>query len=117
MGAQPLQLYARLTSTQGLETEAKALQAQMKNLNPNSPEYIYDELQLQREEMVLQLQKEHPDLNPQTLAGDQALGRLLAQNPAYQSIQEQITALIDAYPSECTTWGIPMSSDVVTFPV
>jgi hypothetical protein len=109
MSVQPLSMCAILVSNQGMQEEINELKSQMQGLQPGSPEYEYDQLQLQREQIDLQIRQENPDLDPQTLAGSEALEQLMAQDPRYQAIQEDIEAFTRAYGSEASSWGIPMA--------
>jgi DNA repair exonuclease SbcCD ATPase subunit len=110
MSVQPLSMCAILVSNQGMQEEINKLKSQMQGLQPGSPEYEFDQLQLQREQLEQQIRQENPSLDPQTLAGNEALEQLIAQDPHYQAIQGEIEALTRAYPSEATSWGIPMAS-------
>ena len=105
-----LHMYAILPSNTGLQSEISALESQMQGLQPDSPEYEYDQLQLEREQIELQARQDNPNLDPQTLAGSEALAQILAQNPDYASIEQKISALLRENPSECTSWGIPMDT-------
>jgi hypothetical protein len=44
-----LHLYYRFTNNQGLENQISDLKSQMLSMNPQSAEYQYDKLQLERE--------------------------------------------------------------------
>jgi hypothetical protein len=113
--AEPLHMYAILTGNNGIQDEINKLNSQIQTLQPGTPEYEYDQLVLQREQIELKTRSENPNLASQTLAGNEALNQLLLQNPAYQSVLQQITDLCNAYPSECTSWGIPMASQDVSY--
>lgn len=108
MKVETAQLTAILLPTQALQGEIKDLETQMQGLDPGSPEYQYDQLVLEKEQMTLRIREEHPELDPLTLAGDRALGQLLGQDPQYRAIEQAIKDLIRAHPSESTSWGIPM---------
>ncbi len=103
----PLQY--RLVSNQGLQTEINALESQMKALQPGSPEYEYDQLQLKREQRELEIRQENPKLNPMTQSGEHALAQIMSQDPTLQAINSETQSLINAYPNESTSWGIPLS--------
>ncbi len=105
---------ARLVTNQGLQDEVNKLEAQIKALQPGSPEYEYDQLQLDREERELDIRKENPSLDPMTLDGEEALQQIMAQDPILQAIKNQTTTLIDAYPQKSSSWGIPMADTQYT---
>lgn len=109
MSVQPLTMYTILTSNQGIQEEEEKLEKQMQGLNPESAEYEYDQLQLQREQLEMKIREENPNLDPQTLAGSKALAKLIEQDPDYQAIEQKIRAISIENASECTTWGIPMA--------
>lgn len=108
-------LYAILLPSTDIQSEINRLESQMEGLQPGSPEEQYDELMLKSEQMELENRENNPNLDPQTLAGSQALAQILAENPAYQAIAQQLEALKLAHPSECTKWGIPMDQDGAKF--
>jgi len=98
----------RIVSNQGLEHEIDELKSQMQNLQPGSPEYQYDALRLAAEKRELEIREVNPDLDPTTQEGERALAQIMNQDPALQTINSKIEALIHAHPHECTSWGIPM---------
>jgi hypothetical protein len=107
METQTLKFYAILVSNQGLEEDIQAVQEQMKTMKEGSPEYEYDQLQVEREQRELQIREANPNLDPQTRAGNQALAQLLAKDPLYQSIVNYMQELVRANPNESTSWGLP----------
>lgn len=113
--AESLHLYAILTSNTSLQDEIDKLENQMGGLQPGTPEYEYDQLVLEKEQMELKVREENPNLNPQTLAGSEALNELLEQNPDYQMVTQKIKDLSEAYPFESTNWGIPMDTEGATY--
>jgi hypothetical protein len=112
MEAHPLKLYVRLVSNQGLEEEIIKLEEKMHLLRQGGAEYTYDALQLQREMLELQVRKQHPDLNPMTLQGHQALDQIVSHED--QGLTSAIRALVDANPSAAPSWGIPMADSAST---
>lgn len=110
MQALQLHMYARLTSDQGLVSEMQQLTQQMQGLQPGSPEYEYDQLALQREQLELKIREQNPNLDPMTLSGERALQKIMATDAEYQGIIGKMNDLLHAYPSQSTSWGIPMAS-------
>lgn len=100
----------RTVSNQGLQNEISQLESQMQGLQPGSPEYEYDQLNLAYEKRELEIRQQNPNLDPTTQDGAQALGQIMNQDPILQAIHSALTSLTYAYPYECTSWGIPMDS-------
>jgi hypothetical protein len=99
-----------LVSNHGLREEIDQLEAQMGTLQPGSPEYEFDRLQLAREELELKIREENPNLNPLTQNGAKALYQLMCQDPRFEEIEKATRFLCLANPEACTSWGIPMDS-------
>jgi hypothetical protein len=100
-------LMAALTSNQDLQKEITDLETQMKGLDPDSPEYTYDELNLELEKEKQKIREEHPELNPLNPADAKKLDELLAQDPVAQNLRQQLKEITNEYSSEVGTWGIP----------
>jgi len=108
MGGIPIgPLMAILSSNQDLQKEINALEAQMSGLDPRSPEYLYDQLNLEREKEMQRIREENPNLDPLNSADAKKLEELLAQDPEYQKLNEQISDISKAFPHSCSSWGIP----------
>lgn len=100
-------LMARLASDQDLQNEIDDLEAQMKGLQPGSPEYVYDQLNLEREQEELRIREANPNLDPLNFADAKKLEELLAQDPVYQNLTHQIEEMIETFP-QSSSWGIPV---------
>jgi len=102
-----LTLYAILSSNQDLRYDIDALKNQMQNLDPSSPEYQFDQLNLQLELETQKIREERPDLNPLNLRDAQILELLVSQDATCQRLREEMRLLSLEFSSQSTKWGIP----------
>lgn len=113
--SEALHIYAILTGNNDIQDQINKLKSQQQSLQADNPEYQYDQFVIERDQIALQIRMENPNLDPQTLAGNAALNELMAEDPAYQAIAQKITNLCNTYPSECTSWGIPLDRQDATY--
>jgi len=104
-----LKLYGITIDNQGLQSKIDALENQIQT-DKNPEKLLYDELVLEREKLELAIREKHPELDPMTQEGAEALRQIQAQDPEYQRIEQAIETLKKEFPAESTSWGTPMAS-------
>lgn len=111
MKVDEVHLYKICYSNSAIEDEMNQLQAQMQDKNPTSPEYLYDQINLEMEACQLETREQHPDLDPLSLTQSDEIDKLVDQNTDFIELEKAARELALAYPSESPKWGIPMSAE------
>src|SRR3990167_8039075 len=93
MTVQELPVGKIVVDIHGMQSEIDQLEKQMQGLEPGSPEYEYDQLQLKREQLELQVREENPDIDPLSLEGSDKLDEILKNDPRYQSIVDTLETM------------------------
>jgi predicted nucleic acid-binding Zn-ribbon protein len=100
-------LMQMLVSNQDLQKDINSLESQMQGLDPNSPEYLYDQLNLELEQEQQRVRAENPNLDPLNPADAKKLDALMEQDPVAQGIRQELAEVRKAFSSEVSGWGIP----------
>ena len=104
-------IYVIERTPEDVQNEINTLKANM-NQRPNDVnQNIFDTIALQQFNRMLELMKEHPELNPENPSHDQALAidSIERNDPVLQGIDKQMEAFARAHKNRSSTWGIPMA--------